>query len=591
AMLLTPEGRIAGKYSYSPFGNQLKARVDNIPPSIQQIRLELCANDKACLDLEPDEELDNQGLDGPIKVAPIPAPLAGTTSAKVTQPLAIEVEQPIQEGRRAKRRVRITIADLPEAGTELELEVGVAAIADLFQNQLAQPFTLRFTVPAAGTGPQILLDTANPQVDEVRLSDGHLEVSFTEQPDATAAAAALRIDGASVSWSLLPESYTLRSEQPLAAGAHVIRIEQGAPLDHAGKGVLQTFEQSFTVDGVQPIAAIFEAPEPREVPLETLANRFTFQGRPYDAETGLFYFRNRYYDPELGRFITPDPLGYVDGPSVYAFASYSPFSLRDPLGLAPITPDDVKTFRREVEREKNIQDLRRQLAWTRLRIFLDSRLARYERGSLEEREEMGRLLYGLGFGQADVTAIMGSLLGVSGICVGPTAQLHCHLTAQTAGFPEVSIAALDLILALGGAAEGVANIADDLILSSRLGRRLAAVPRARSARFVVNSAGDVLDTERITIPEGKFGYLLTNPSKSGVFADSMGFSREALDPALRSHLIDNFGNPTPFVPMVGGGSKFSVTGPMVGPSGQKWTITSVWGIDPDGTLRLITATP
>lgn len=43
--------------------------------------------------------------------------------------------------------------------------------------------------------------------------------------------------------------------------------------------------------------------------------------------------------------------------------------------------------------------------------------------------------------------------------------------------------------------------------------------------------------------------------------------------------------------MVGGGTKFSVTGPLVGPSGQKWTITTAWGIDPNGTIRLITATP
>lgn len=96
---------------------------------------------------------------------------------------------------------------------------------------------------------------------------------------------------------------------------------------------------------------------------------------------------------------------------------------------------------------------------------------------------------------------------------------------------------------------------------------------------MVNSAGDVLDTAKITIPEGKFGYLLSNPSKSGVFSDSMGFSREALDPALRSHLNDNFGNATRPIPMVGGGSKFSVTG--TGPSGQKWTITSV-RVGPNG---------
>ena len=47
------------------------------------------------------------------------------------------------------------------------------------------------------------------------------------------------------------------------------------------------------------------------------------------------------------------------------------------------------------------------------------------------------------------------------------------------------------------------------------------------ARFVVNGAGEALDTARVTIPEGKFGYLLENPSKAGGFADSRGLDRES----------------------------------------------------------------
>jgi RHS repeat-associated protein len=42
-----------------------------------------------------------------------------------------------------------------------------------------------------------------------------------------------------------------------------------------------------------------------------------FTGRRFDEETGLWYFRARYYDGELGRFIGRDPLGYVDGMSMY----------------------------------------------------------------------------------------------------------------------------------------------------------------------------------------------------------------------------------------------------------------------------------
>jgi hypothetical protein len=38
-------------------------------------------------------------------------------------------------------------------------------------------------------------------------------------------------------------------------------------------------------------------------------------------------------------------------------------------------------------------------------------------------------------------------------------------------------------------------------------------------------------------------------------------------------------------------SRFVVRGPMTGPSGQTWDITTAWGVDADGTVRLITATP
>ncbi|MCA1832813.1 MAG: DUF6531 domain-containing protein, partial [Actinobacteria bacterium] len=119
---------------------------------------------------------------------------------------------------------------------------------------------------------------------------------------------------------------------------------------------------------------------------------------------------------------------------------------------------------------------------------------------------------------------------------------------------------------------------------------------ATNPRFIANSAGEILDTSRVTIPEGKFGYLLESPSKADVFADSMGFDKASLDSALRSHLVENFGSASPSVQMLNGeglqiGTKFSVIGQLTGQSGATWEITSVWGIDWDGTIRLITATP
>jgi len=49
--------------------------------------------------------------------------------------------------------------------------------------------------------------------------------------------------------------------------------------------------------------------------------------------SGLIYFGARYYDPRIGRFITPDPLGMVDGPNVYLYCLNDPVNLVDLWGL------------------------------------------------------------------------------------------------------------------------------------------------------------------------------------------------------------------------------------------------------------------
>lgn len=35
---------------------------------------------------------------------------------------------------------------------------------------------------------------------------------------------------------------------------------------------------------------------------------YTYTGREYDRETGLYYYRARYYDAMEGRFISEDPI-------------------------------------------------------------------------------------------------------------------------------------------------------------------------------------------------------------------------------------------------------------------------------------------
>ncbi len=66
----------------------------------------------------------------------------------------------------------------------------------------------------------------------------------------------------------------------------------------------------------------------------TATNHLRRSGQYYDEETGLYYNTMRYYDPATGRYLTPDPLGYVDGLNYYIPCWNDPINHVDPYGLA-----------------------------------------------------------------------------------------------------------------------------------------------------------------------------------------------------------------------------------------------------------------
>ncbi|MBL4659360.1 MAG: hypothetical protein JKY19_03320 [Alcanivoracaceae bacterium] len=82
----------------------------------------------------------------------------------------------------------------------------------------------------------------------------------------------------------------------------------------------------------------------------SIENRYLFQGRRYDPETGLFYYRNRYYDPVTGRFLQRDPVwDNKNKGNAYTFVANNPLSGRDPTGLVwwnPFSwPDDYQDWK------------------------------------------------------------------------------------------------------------------------------------------------------------------------------------------------------------------------------------------------------
>ncbi|MEO1484018.1 MAG: RHS repeat-associated core domain-containing protein [Myxococcota bacterium] len=88
------------------------------------------------------------------------------------------------------------------------------------------------------------------------------------------------------------------------------------------------------------------SPSGSEWPESSLGNELYFQGRHYDAATGLYNNRARWYSPRLGRFLSSDPVGPVDGVNTYTYALNDPVNFNDPTGLVTgfETPNDERVL-------------------------------------------------------------------------------------------------------------------------------------------------------------------------------------------------------------------------------------------------------
>lgn len=69
-----------------------------------------------------------------------------------------------------------------------------------------------------------------------------------------------------------------------------------------------------------------------------LGNRKGYAGYEYDRTIRSYHVRHRVLVPELGLWTRRDPLGYVDGASLYHYVSSSAIRWVDPLGLQPARP-------------------------------------------------------------------------------------------------------------------------------------------------------------------------------------------------------------------------------------------------------------
>jgi RHS repeat-associated protein len=66
----------------------------------------------------------------------------------------------------------------------------------------------------------------------------------------------------------------------------------------------------------------------------TSSNALQFTGRENDG-TGWYYYRARYYMPQVGHFVAEDPIEFLGGINLYAYAGGNPIRYEDPLGWSP----------------------------------------------------------------------------------------------------------------------------------------------------------------------------------------------------------------------------------------------------------------
>jgi RHS repeat-associated protein len=130
------------------------------------------------------------------------------------------------------------------------------------------------------------------------------------------------------------------ANQPVARYGHGPRMDQPLVLQRDGESLFYHADHLGSVrllsdaSGAAVNTYRYDSYGRGEGFAETVANPFTYTGREFDAESGLYYYRARYYDPEIGRFISEDPLGLLSGdPNLYAYVLGNPLNHKDPLGM------------------------------------------------------------------------------------------------------------------------------------------------------------------------------------------------------------------------------------------------------------------
>jgi RHS repeat-associated protein len=117
-------------------------------------------------------------------------------------------------------------------------------------------------------------------------------------------------------------------DQPLA-------VERGGVTFFYHADRLGSIRKLTDAAGVTVNAYEYDSFGKRLAATEAVPQPYSFTGREFDPESGLYYYRARTYDPNAGRFMQEDPLGFGAGDmNLYRYVENNGVNLIDPAGTA-----------------------------------------------------------------------------------------------------------------------------------------------------------------------------------------------------------------------------------------------------------------
>ena len=128
--------------------------------------------------------------------------------------------------------------------------------------------------------------------------------------------------------TLAPTSVAFELKDQLYAPIHDVVGNVTHLLDPESKQEVESY--AYTTFGEETIYNV----DGEISPTSPLGNPWRFAEKRFEQKTGLILFGLRFYDPVAGRWISPDPVGFLDGPNLYAYLHNNPVNALDRFGLA-----------------------------------------------------------------------------------------------------------------------------------------------------------------------------------------------------------------------------------------------------------------